>query len=123
MRPIRLLIADADGTLLTSEGDLTPRTRQAATRLPPAGVATVVVSPHAPRALVGLTKALDLQTPIAAFDGGMLLRPDLEDVLEQRTIPLAVANEVVDHLQDSHLDMWVYRGLDCFVGRTGPRRA
>ena len=39
-----------------------------------------------------------LTTPIAAFNGGMFVKPDLTTVIEQRTLPLAVATEVVDLL-------------------------
>ena len=45
-----------------------------------------------------LVEPLELTTPIAAFNGGMFVQPDLTTVLEQRTLPLAVADEVVDYL-------------------------
>jgi hydroxymethylpyrimidine pyrophosphatase-like HAD family hydrolase len=42
--PIRLLVADVDGTLVTKSKKLTPRTRAAAARLRAAGVALVVTA-------------------------------------------------------------------------------
>ena len=67
----------------------------------------------------------ELTTPIAAFNGGMFVKPDLTTVIEQRTLPLAVAREVVDYLLQAGLDVWVYRGADWFIRERerAPRRA
>jgi Cof subfamily protein (haloacid dehalogenase superfamily)/HAD superfamily hydrolase (TIGR01509 family) len=62
-----------------------------------------------------LTRALGLTTPVAAFNGAMIVKPDLTRVIEQLTLSLAVASEVVDHLFESGLDVWVYRGADWFI--------
>ena len=66
-----------------------------------------------------LVEPLGLTTPIAAFNGGMFMKPDLETVMEQRALPFAVASEVVDFLVQAGLDVWVYRGADWFVRSTG----
>src|SRR5262249_14744255 len=54
-------------------------------------------------------------TPVAAFNGGLLVAPDLTTILDQRLIPRAVADEVVAHLLARGLDVWVYRGADWFI--------
>ena len=59
-----------------------------------------------------LSGPLVLTTPVAAFNGGMLVKPDVTTVLDQRKLPTDVAEEVVAYLMSSGLDVWVYRGAD-----------
>jgi beta-phosphoglucomutase family hydrolase/Cof subfamily protein (haloacid dehalogenase superfamily) len=118
VKPIKLFLADVDGTLVTSEKALTTRACEAVARLRAAGVEFAVTSGRPPRGMAMLVEPLGLTTPIAAFNGGMLVKPDLTTVLEQRTLPLAVAREVVDYLLQAGLDAWIYRGADWFVRKS-----
>jgi len=113
--PIRLLIADVDGTLVTKKKTLTPRTHAAAARLRAAGVAFTVTSGRPPRGLTGLVEALELTAPVAAFNGAIYIRPDMHTVLLQRTIPPDVARGAVDYLLRSGVDVWVYCGTEWFL--------
>jgi Cof subfamily protein (haloacid dehalogenase superfamily) len=69
-----------------------------------------------------LVGPLNLTAPVAAFNGGMFVRPDLTTVLAQRTIPPAVAREAVDFLLQAGLDVWVYQGADWFIRRSDAPR-
>ncbi len=113
--PIKLLIADVDGTLVTPEKVLTPRARSAVARLRSAGIRFTITSGRPPRGMAMLTEPLRLEDPIAAFNGGMFVRPDLTTVLDECTLPLGVAKEVADYLSLAGLDVWVYRGADWFL--------
>src|SRR5678815_1082400 len=62
-----------------------------------------------------LVDRLRLTKPVAAFNGGMYVKPDLTTVLSQRVIASTVAARAVDYLLDEGLDVWVYRGADWFV--------
>ncbi|MCU1280308.1 MAG: yidA [bacterium] len=115
MKEVKLLIADVDGTLVTQDKVLTARACQAVARLRAAGIEFAVTSGRPPRGMAMLVEPLGLTNPIAAFNGGMLVKPDLTTVLEQRTVPLAVGTEVVDYLLQAGLDVWIYRGADWFV--------
>ncbi len=119
MRPIKLLIADVDGTLVTNEKVLTPRACAAVDRLRGAGIQLAITSGRPPRGMAMLVQPLKLTTPLAAFNGGVFVRPDLTTVLEQRTLSLAIAREVVDYLLHAGLDVWVYRGADWFIRSPG----
>src|SRR4051794_939436 len=107
---IKLLIADVDGTLVTPDKVLTSRACEAVDRLRAAGIELAITSGRPPRGMAMLTGPLKLTTPVAAFNGGMLVKPDLATAIEQRTLPLAVASETVDYLLQAGLDVWVYRG-------------
>lgn len=56
-----------------------------------------------------LVKPLDLQSPIAAFNGGLLVNPDLT-VIEQRTIPHDLVVPIAKLMATFGLGVWVYRG-------------
>jgi Cof subfamily protein (haloacid dehalogenase superfamily)/beta-phosphoglucomutase family hydrolase len=115
MTAIGLLIADVDETLLTAEKVLTERACRAVDRLRAGGVELAITSGRPPRGMAMLVEPLKLTTPIAAFNGGMFVKPDLTTTIEQCTLSLAVAGEVVDHLMRAGLDVWVYRGSDWFI--------
>lgn len=119
MKPIELLVADVDGTLVTPDKVLTPGACAAVDRLRRAGVRLAITSGRPPRGMAMLVEPLKLSTPIAAFNGGAFVAPDATTILEQRTLPPAVAREVVDELLREGLDAWVYRGADWFVRDPG----
>lgn len=114
---IKLLIADVDGTLVTREKHLTPRTCEAVARLQAAGVRFTVTSGRPPRGMASIVEGLQLRSPIAAFNGALYVAPDLKTVLSQRTIPVDVARQAVDFLLAAGVDVWVYQGNDWFVRR------
>jgi Cof subfamily protein (haloacid dehalogenase superfamily)/HAD superfamily hydrolase (TIGR01509 family) len=112
---IKLLIADVDGTLVTRSKVLTERTCQAVDRLRAQGVEFTITSGRPPRGLAKLVAPLKITAPLAAFNGGMYVKPDLTTVLAQRTIAPDVARQAVDYLLNEGMDVWVYRGTDWFL--------
>src|SRR5215475_11182904 len=84
-RVIRLVIADVDGTLVTREKILTERARAAVRQMRVAGIEFAITSGRPPRGMQMLIQPLALTTAIAAFNGGLFVRPDLS-VIEQRVL-------------------------------------
>jgi Cof subfamily protein (haloacid dehalogenase superfamily) len=115
MTPIQVLVADVDGTLVTQAKLLTRRAIDAVARLRAANIALVLTSGRPPRGMAMLVEPLHLTTPLAAFNGGLVVEPDLVTVRSQRTLPLAVAAEVSAFLVGAGVDVWVYRGSDWFI--------
>ncbi|HTR51188.1 MAG TPA: beta-phosphoglucomutase family hydrolase [Kofleriaceae bacterium] len=115
MRDVRLVLADVDGTLVAPDKRLTTESIAAARRLRAHGIDLAIASGRPPRGMAPLVEALALTTPVAAFNGGLIIAPDLRTILVQHTVPAAVAREVVDALHAAGLDVWVYRGNDWFV--------
>jgi Cof subfamily protein (haloacid dehalogenase superfamily) len=111
---VRLLLADVDGTLVTSDKVLTDRAIAAVTELKQAGILFAITSGRPPRGMSMLIKPLSLETPIAAFNGGLLVRPDMS-VIEQRLIPDDLAPQIIELLDTHGMNVWVYRGADWFV--------
>ena len=111
---IRLLLADVDGTLLTREKILTERARDAVLRLRRAGVRFAITSGRPPRGMAMLIEPLALDTPIAGFNGGQFVRPDLT-IIEERRLPPGIAKAAIDLIVEHGLDVWVYSGNDWLV--------
>jgi Cof subfamily protein (haloacid dehalogenase superfamily) len=112
--PIRLMLADVDGTLVTQDKALTDRAIAAVAKLKQAGILFAITSGRPPRGMSMLIEPLGLTTPIAAFNGGVFVRPDMS-VIEQRTIPDDLTPTVIEVLAAHGTDVWVYRGADWFV--------
>ncbi len=112
--PIRAVLADVDGTLVTQEKVLTDRAVAAVARLRKAGIEFAVTSGRPPRGMSMLIEPLALTTPIAAFNGGVIVRPDMS-VIEQNTIPGAVVASAIELLSSNGLDVWIYSGADWLV--------
>jgi len=111
---IRLLLADVDGTLVTQDKVLTDRAIAAVGKLKQAGILFAVTSGRPPRGMSMLIEPLGITTPVAAFNGGLFVRPDMS-VIEQRVIPDDVTPLVIEVLGSHGMDVWVYRGADWFV--------
>ncbi len=115
MNDIRLLLTDVDGTLVTNANTLTTRALAASRRVRAKGIELAITSGRPPRGMAMLVDPLGLTTPIAAFNGGMIVEPDLRTIVEQRTLSHASAAEVMDRLLRAGLDVWVYRGNDWYL--------
>jgi Cof subfamily protein (haloacid dehalogenase superfamily) len=120
---IRLLLSDVDGTLVTHDKVLTPAAIQAARDLRGAGVGLSLTSARPPQGLRMLVEPLDLQLPLAAFNGGLIVNPDLA-VLESHPIESAPARAAVAAMAEGGLDLWIYTEDAWFVrDAAGPRVA
>src|SRR5512146_3529806 len=104
---IRLVIADVDGTLVTQEKVLTARAMEAVRRLKKAGIAVSITSGRPPLGRKMLIDPLGLTEPIAAFNGGVFVHPDLS-VMTQSFVPPDTVAKVVEAVERHGLDCWVY---------------
>jgi Cof subfamily protein (haloacid dehalogenase superfamily) len=114
-QPVRLVIADVDGTLVTQDKVLTLRAVEAVFRLRAANIKFAITSGRPPRGMAMLIDPLKLDEPIAAFNGGVLIQPDLSSVVSQNFLAPAVVSQVIKLIQEHKLDVWLYTDKDWFV--------
>jgi Cof subfamily protein (haloacid dehalogenase superfamily) len=120
---IKLLLSDVDGTLVTKEKVLTPRAIAAVHALHAADIGFAVTSGRPPRGMEMLVEPLALSTPLSAFNGGLVVEPDLE-VVAERVVPDDLVAPTIALLESFDLSIWVYQGADWFVrDRDGPHVA
>jgi Cof subfamily protein (haloacid dehalogenase superfamily) len=112
--PIRLLLSDVDGTLVTKEKVLTDRAVEAVRKLGDAGVMFAVTSGRPPRGMSMIIDPLALSTPLAAFNGGLVVDTHMA-VIEQKVIPAGVVSPTIVLMESFGLDVWLYCGADWYV--------
>jgi Cof subfamily protein (haloacid dehalogenase superfamily) len=113
-RKISLVLADVDGTLVNEQKVLTKRAQAAVQRLREEGIRFAITSGRPPRGMAMLLDDLRLDTPIAGFNGGLFVTPQLA-ILAEKTLPGDIAAEAIELIRACGLDAWVYRGNDWLI--------
>jgi Cof subfamily protein (haloacid dehalogenase superfamily) len=111
---ISLVLADVDGTLVTADKVLTPRAAAAVKALHVADIAFAITSGRPPRGMAMLIDPLALRTPVAGFNGGIFVRPDMT-IMEEHVLDADVARRALDVILQHRMDAWVYSGRDWLV--------
>ena len=114
VHPISAVLADVDGTLVTKNKLLTERAIQAVNRLRERGVVFTICSGRPPRGLRMLVEPLHLTMPMAAFNGGVIVLPDLS-VLDERGLPDYIVPAIVEAIEAHGLDVWIYSATHWYV--------
>jgi Cof subfamily protein (haloacid dehalogenase superfamily) len=115
-RKISLVLADVDGTLVTEEKVLTERARNAVKALRDHGIRFAITSGRPPRGMAMLLDPLEIDTPIAGFNGGLFVKRDLS-IVSEKTVPAEIANQAIDLIRRHALDVWVYSGNDWLISK------
>jgi Cof subfamily protein (haloacid dehalogenase superfamily) len=113
--PIRLLLADVDGTLVDSKKRITARAKTAIEKMHEAGVKFAVTSGRPPRGMKVITEQVKLSAPLAAFNGGMFVEPDTMKVLTSQTLDTETAEAVIERIGSFDLDVWVYADVEWYL--------
>ena len=103
---IRLVLADVDGTLVTPDKVLTPAAIEAVGALHDRGILFAITSGRPPRGMAMLVEPLRLTTPISAFNGGVVVEPDMS-IIEERALAPELVDPILDLLDGSALSTWV----------------
>ncbi len=111
---IAAVLADVDGTLVTKVKALTPRAIDAIGRLRERGVLFAITSGRPPRGMRMLVHPLEMDGPMAAFNGGIIVQPDMT-IVDERNLPVEVTQEAIDAIRAYGLYAWIYRGAEWYV--------
>jgi Cof subfamily protein (haloacid dehalogenase superfamily) len=111
---IKLVIADIDGTLVTKEKLLTPRSVQAIMQLQGAGVLFGITTGRPPKGARMLVDSLPGLKFIAGFNGGVVVRRDFS-LFKENLLPATTAEQVVQIILEHQMDAWLYTDKDWFV--------
>jgi Cof subfamily protein (haloacid dehalogenase superfamily) len=112
--PIQLVLADVDGTLITPDKQITDRTKEAVRKLADANIGFAITSGRPPRGMTQLIEPLGLHTPIAGFNGGMIVNTDLTPI-DVKAIPPDYVVPIIRALIARGLDAWIYQNNDWFL--------
>ncbi|TGA99164.1 HAD family phosphatase [Sporolactobacillus shoreae] len=77
---IKMIFSDIDGTLLNSNHQISPGTRNAVRKCSEKQIPFILVSARMPGAIMSLQKELDIHAPIVSYGGALVFRnPDIEN--------------------------------------------
>jgi Cof subfamily protein (haloacid dehalogenase superfamily) len=113
-QPIHAVLADVDGTLVTKSKVLTPRAIAAIEELHERGVIFAITSGRPPRGMRMLVHPLEVHGPMAAFNGGIIVMPNMT-IVDERVIPADAAPAVIDEIHAHGMYPWIYREAEWYV--------
>ncbi len=112
--PISAVLTDVDGTLVTKDKILTERARQAVRSLRERGIVFTITSGRPPFGMRHLVEPLGLSMPMAAFNGGVVVLPDLS-ILDERLLPDYLVPSLIDMIEAHGLEVFLFRSTDWYV--------
>jgi Cof subfamily protein (haloacid dehalogenase superfamily) len=112
--PIRLVVADVDGTLVTREKVLTAKTKEAVRQLTAAGIAFAITSGRPPRGMQTVIKDVNLATVVAGFNGGVYTTAKLDPIV-MRDLPRDAAARSIELIEEHDLVAWLYTDTVWYV--------
>jgi transaldolase len=114
VQKISAVLSDVDGTLVTKDKVLTPRAIQAVQTLGERGIAFTITSGRPPFGMKSLVEPLGLKLPMAAFNGGAIVLPDLS-ILDERQLPGYLLPALIDMIEAHGLEIFLFRSTDWYV--------
>jgi Cof subfamily protein (haloacid dehalogenase superfamily) len=112
--PIRLVLADVDGTLVTEQKVLTAKTKEAVGKLREAGIMFATTSGRPPGGMQAVIKDLNLTTVVAGFNGGVFVTPRLDPIVT-RDLPKEAAARALELISEHGLVAWLYTDTVWYV--------
>ncbi len=116
--PVRLVVSDVDGTLVTRDKTLTPATVDAASRLRDAGIHLALVSSRPPRGMAFIAAELGLTGPMGGFNGATILAPD-GSAIEDRRVPEQAVSASIALFEAHGVDAWLFAGDEWLIKGPG----
>jgi Cof subfamily protein (haloacid dehalogenase superfamily) len=104
---IALMISDIDGTIITSNHEVTEATRQAAARLYENSIQLSLASSRPARSIRPIAEALNLRSPFAAFNGALVAKADGE-IVARSIIRPEITARVKAIADDFGISVWLY---------------
>jgi Cof subfamily protein (haloacid dehalogenase superfamily) len=104
---IRLLVSDIDGTLVRPDKSLSDEVVTAVRSLIDAGVLMSLISARPASGMIWIAEKLGLTTPMGAFNGGTIVRPDGKILAAHRLDP-ADARQALAMIDRPEIMIWLF---------------
>ncbi|MBV9392540.1 MAG: HAD family phosphatase [Verrucomicrobia bacterium] len=112
--PIRLVLADVDGTLVTQDKILTEKAKNVVNRLRDAGILFAITSGRPPLGMKMLVPDLKITTVIAGFNGGVYSTPKFDPIV-MRDLPNDAAVRTLELIKEHRLASWLYTDTTWYI--------
>jgi len=104
---LKWVVSDVDGTIVNRDKEVTEASRRAAQRLRAAGVGLTIASSRPPWGMRHVADALQIDGPIAGFNGAVVVGSDGKALRETR-IPAEAARAALDLLAAEKISAWLF---------------
>src|SRR5215471_5893821 len=103
--PIKLLALDIDGTLLTTRGELSPRTSAAINRARLSGVQILLVTGRRFNSARELLQRLELDVPLVSHNGALTKNVETLETLDYHPLDTEIARTIISVGREYGVDM------------------
>ncbi|MBC7342307.1 MAG: HAD family phosphatase [Clostridia bacterium] len=117
---IKLVALDLDGTLLNSEYQLSPKTKQVVQSVKEAGIMVTLATGRMYPSAVPYARELAIDLPLITYQGAVVRRLDSPEVLYQRLLPLGLARQVIEAAQGAGYAVNAYIDDNLYVSTMSP---
>ncbi|MCI8813752.1 MAG: HAD family phosphatase [Lachnospiraceae bacterium] len=112
---MKIVFSDVDGTLLNSEHEITPLTRQSIEKLQDNGIPFVIISARSPSGIYPILDTYGFRCPIIAYSGALIL-DEKKNVLFHKGMEKPLAGKIIEFLEASRFDLaWSAYSLDQWI--------
>lgn len=105
-----MVAIDIDGTLLSSQGELSAKVRNTIAATVNQGIHVTLATGRRLSSTLPWVEALNLQVPFIAHNGALVVEPRTKHVRFKQGISLPVANKIIDELMANKIPHLVYYG-------------
>ncbi|WP_318617202.1 Cof-type HAD-IIB family hydrolase [Sporosarcina sp. YIM B06819] len=105
----KLIAIDLDGTLLTDELTITPRTIQAIQKAVELGTVVTIATGRMYPSAKQFAQQLGIQVPVITYQGAIIKNIADDEVLYERLIPADIAQQLVNIAKERNLHLQVYQ--------------
>ncbi len=96
---IKLIAIDIDGTLLTPQGQITPRTRAAIRAAQQAGVIVTLATARRYMGAQAVADALGMELPLIVYDGTLIVSHPTRAILASQTLNPTLVGQTIELFQ------------------------
>lgn len=93
---LKLIVIDIDGTLLTPDGQITPRTRAAIRAAQVVGIVVTLATARRYFSTKQVAEALEIDLPLIVYDGALIVNHPTQTILHSQTLSPQVARQVIE---------------------------
>ncbi|HEX7737020.1 MAG TPA: Cof-type HAD-IIB family hydrolase [Ktedonobacteraceae bacterium] len=105
---IKLIAIDIDGTLLTPQGQITPRTREAIRAAQSAGVIVTLATARRYIGAQAVAETLGIELPLIVYDGTLIVSHPSRAILARQTLEAEVARLAIEIFQRNDIQPVVH---------------
>jgi len=113
---ISLVVSDVDATLITPEHEITALAQKAVRDLHEKNIAFTIASSRPPRGLYSFAEQLNLTEPFAAFNGGVIQKPNGETILKH-SLSREICEAAFAITEELGIGLWLYCDHDWHVDK------